>query len=188
MDRYNEDEDIRIAGAEDDDADTDAEAEREAAELLRQRETGNLDRARALGAQLARALSDMDGAVGFGQDARETPAVRAQRRLLFAFTVAYAIDEFVPGQVLQDVTLGMFYEALEENMPAFYGELDGSGAFTFYWLCVRNGGNVAAEIGRRFAMLASQSGDAVVEGMGEALFLRFCDEIKAVVGSAGFVA
>lgn len=177
-----DDSDIKIAGEEEP-----AETEMfDPEELRKQHENGNLSLARELGKILCRKLLSIDGEASFGQDERESEALRSQRRILFAFTACHGIDRYVPDQILRDVTRNAFYNALKSKMPEFYNGLDSAGSFSFYYLCVRQEKNVETEIGKTFAMLTGKKNDPVIEEMGRALFLYFCDSVREAIEDVEF--
>lgn len=178
-----DDSDIKIAGAPSE-APAD-EAALEAEELRRQKENGSLDHARTLGKLLSKDIVRIDGEEAFGQDARESGAVRIQRRLLLAFAASHGVETFVANKLVAKAALNAFYDTLQKEQPAFYDDLNGSGAFSFYVLCVRRGGSVEKEIGKTFAMLAGKEGDDVLAALGEALFIRFTDVIRGAIASVG---
>ncbi|MDR3645015.1 MAG: hypothetical protein P4M02_08080 [Clostridia bacterium] len=177
-----DDSDVKIAGCET----RGDEAGDEAEELRRQHENGNLDLARELGKQLSQRMTGLESESSFGIDLCEDEDLCLQRRLLFAFSACYAVECFVPGKLLQDVAVNAFYNALKNTMPEFYGDLDSSGSFSFYYLCVRRSGEVSEAIGHTFAMLSGKNGEPVIERLGEALFIRFSDVVREMIAAMQF--
>lgn len=175
-----DDSDIKIAGKP---APKTDEALAEANELEAQRSCGNLDKAHALGAELAQKVISEDGESTFGQSREEGNALRTQRRLLLAFSVISTVTECIKSSVLQGVVLKVFYDAVQKSLPDFYNDINSSGSFSFYKLCARRGGNIVNCIGSTFAMLAGKEGDAVLEEFGKALYLRFVDVTRKTIDS-----
>lgn len=175
-----DDSDIKIAGAPKPETD---EALEEANELEAQRSCGNLDKAHALGVELARKVISEDGEADLGQDGDEGEILRTQRRLLLAFSVISTVAERIKSNVLKGVVLKVFYDSLQQSLPDLYKDINSSGSFSFYTLCARRGGNVENCIGSTFAMLAGKEGDAVLEEFGKALYLRFVDITNKTIDS-----
>lgn len=180
-----DDSDIKIAG-EEKKAPVD-DSLKEAEELRKQKENGNLERARRLGQLLSKDIIRLDGESSFGEDEEESCEVRMQRRLLLAFAACYGVDVFVENKMVGKVAVNSFYDTLKKSLPAFYDDLSGSGAFSFYYLSVRRGGNVEKNIGKTFAMLSGKEDDSVLSELGEALFIRFTDVIEKTIESVNFV-
>lgn len=175
-----DDSDIKIAGKP---APKTDEALAEASELEAQRGCGNLDKAHALGAELAEKIISEDGESAFGQDSDESDILRTQRRLLLAFSVISTVTERIKSSVLQGVIMKVFYDTLQKAMPDLCSNINTSGSFSFYTLCARRGGNVESCVGHTFAMLAGKEGDAVLEEFGIALYLRFVDVTRKTIDS-----
>jgi hypothetical protein len=178
-----DDSDMKIVGAPKQDEKPD-ESEKE---LERQQRSGNLDKARSLGDELAREIIDEDGVTSFGRDAHEGDGVRRQRRLLLAFVVDYSVNSAVSGMP-GHTALGRFYDDLKRDVPDFYEDVRESASFSFYLLCVRDGEDVERNIGSAFAMLAGHEGDKVMAELGEALCYHFRDIVSATISSYHFKA
>ena len=177
-----DDSDMKIAGA----APRREEPDNSAQELERQRLCGNLDKAAALSAELAKKIIDADGDSAFGNDAEETCGMRMQRRLLLAFVVDCELTENIRSSVLRMVVINRFYEELKKNMPDFYEDIRGSASFSFYYLCIRGGGDVQSRIGKTFAMLVGREGDRLIREFGEALYLHFTDIVEQAISAGNF--
>lgn len=180
-----DDSDIKIAGQEP--AKSVDDSQDEASELEQQRQNGNLEKAHALGAALSEKIISQDGESGFSQDSSEDGNTRMQRRLLLAFAAFHTVETNIKSEVLQGVAVNTFYNTLKESLPEFYEDINESGSFSFYTLCVRRGGNIESCIGHTFAMLSGREGDAVMEELGTALYLRFVDVTLKTIKSFKFV-
>lgn len=156
-------------------------------ELEMHKQNGNLKKAHALSTELAKKIMDADGGTTFGLDSSESDEVRMQRRLLLAFAVDYSIDSNIKG-ILGQVVLNDFYDNLKNNVPDFYEDIRESGSFSFYFLCVRNNGNVEHCIGNSFARLAGCEGDTVMAELGEALYYHFKDIVENTIRQYHFLA
>lgn len=183
-----DDSDIRIAGQEPPRSEDDPMPE--IRELERHRENGNIDKARALGEELARRIINEDGDPAFGRDPSESDAIRRQRRMLLAFVVDAAVRQDISSQVLGQVVLHQFTERVKSSLPAFYEDVSSSGSFSFYYLCLRRDSDdaptVEDAIGRTFAMLTEKENSPVFEELGKALYLHFHDIVDRCVHSCRF--
>lgn len=183
-----DDSDIRIAGQEprrpEDDPMTDVR------ELTHHKNNGNVEKARALGEELARRILNEDGDPSFGRDPSESDELRRQRRMLLAFVVDAAVREDIPGQVLGQVVLREFTERVKNSLPAFYEDISSSGSFSFYYVCLRRDSEDApaaqTAVGQTFAMLAGKEHNPVFEELGTALYLHFHDIVDKCVRSCRF--
>jgi hypothetical protein len=180
-----DDSDIKIVGQEKA-KNADDDPLRAASELDYQRGCGNLEKAKTLGALLSQKLISEDGESNFGADADEDGATRVQRRLLLAFSVISTVESDIKSPVLQGVVLNVFYTTLKADLPEFYDDINETGAFSFYTLCFRRGGDVADSVGHTFGMLVGREGDAVTKELGKALYLRFVDITLKTIGSFQF--
>lgn len=169
-----DDSDVKIAGSPP--AGKIDEAQSEASELEAQRRCGNLQKAHALGAALSDLLLREAGS-GTGELDR-------QRRLLLAFTAQSSMEVWVKSRVLSGVALNSFYDALKAS--GFYDDINNSGAFSFYLLCARRDGDLAACIGRTFAMLCGSGDDEDIKALGRTLYLRFSEAAEKTIKSFDF--
>lgn len=177
-----DDSDMKIAGAPPAPEKPD-ETEKE---LEMHKKNGNLKKAHALSTELAKKIVDEDGGTTFGLDSSESDEVRMQRRLLLAFVVDYSIDSNIKG-ILGQVVLNDFYDNLKNTVPDFYEDIRESGSFSYYFLCVRNNGNVEHRIGSSFARLAGCEGDTVMADLGEALYYHFKDIVESTLRQYRFL-
>ena len=178
-----EDSDIKIAGDSFDPAParTTDDGDETARELERQKSNGNLSRARRLGALMADDVSAVEGDTPAGDSALQT-----QRRILLAFAVQVGLNRFLPGKLLTETATAVFYDTLRETAPAFFEDLQESGAFSFYYLCVRQGGDVEPAVGETFASLCGRADNPTYARMGEELYRRFIGQVQHFVEVLGF--
>ena len=178
-----EDSDMKIAGDSFDPAEpTGDDSDQTARELEHQKENGNQSRARRLGALMADDVSAVEG----GNPAGDS-VLQSQRRILLAFAVQMGLECFLPGKLLTETATAVFFDTLRETAPAFYEDLQESGAFSFYYLCVREGGDAVPKVGKTFASLCGRADNASYIRMGEELYRRFIDQVKHFVDVLGFV-
>lgn len=134
--RHEDDSDMKIAG---DDFDDILEPQGESAEavarlLEQEKANGNLSRARRLGAIMADEVSAIEG--GDSQPAEDIGSLLTQRRILLAFAVEVGLDAFLPNNLVAQTAQNVFYNTLHITAPAFYDDLQESGAFSFYYMYV----------------------------------------------------
>ncbi|GAA6514026.1 hypothetical protein [Merdimmobilis hominis] len=180
-----DDSDIKIAGQEpmlEEDAGDTAVAE----EYLRERENGNIERARQLGRTLATELFGSDEVLNLGYDRSESPLVLAQRRILFSFVAGRAIDELTPNSILADTAVSVFYDVIKEK-PVVYGEINDAAAISLYMLTSRAPGLDACAVGRVFAKLCGREGSRLYAKMGSGLCLFYYDCMKQAIEKTEFV-
>lgn len=158
------------------------EGDDEAALLEQEKENGNLSRARRLGAIMADEVSSVEG------DSRTADsALLTQRRILLAFAVEVGLDALLPNSLDAQTAQTVFYNTLRTTAPQFYDDLQASGAFSFYYLCVRDGRRVEEKVGETFASLCGRAGDAAYARMGRELYQRFADQVRQLVDALEFV-
>ena len=130
-----DDRDMKIAGDDFEPVnEAGADVGHEAQLLEQEKETGNLSRARRLGAILADEVSAVEG------DSRtDDSALLTQRRILLSFAVEVGLDALLPNSLTAQTAQDIFYNSLRVTAPPFYDDLQASGAFSLYYLCVRDG-------------------------------------------------
>jgi len=148
-------------------------------ELYRAKENGDFDKAKILGEQMAEKLLRDDGLVAFGI-ADEFEDI-SRRRELLAFTVTVGFDHYCVSSVVAAVAYGAFYDHLKTLDNDIYEKLSDDGAFSFYYLAYRRGGEVERRMGQTYAMLSEKDGDPVFQELGEALYCHFSAVVKDAV-------
>ena len=108
----------------------------------------------------------------------ENPSLLPQRRILMAFAVEVGLDAFLPNNLVAQSAQNVFYDTLKILAPDFYDDLQESGAFSFYYLCVRDGRQVERRVGENFASLCGRQGSESYARMGEELYSRFIAQVK----------
>ena len=176
-----DDSDMRIAG---DHPSRELLADDHGDEAVRERENGNLERARQLGALMAGEVWSLDSE---NANPPESLQVAEQRRLLFAFAAAAGFDFFTPTPLCAHTALGSFYDTLGREAPALYEGVERSFAFSFYFLHLRREEHPAQGVGQTFAMLCGQEGDTAFIDRGAALYQSFLSIIRERANAMGFV-
>jgi hypothetical protein len=175
-----DDSDMKIVTGDFDPAPEPAEESAEATARLLEREkkNGNLSKARRLGARMAEEVASIEGYTTAANGAAENPSLLTQRRILLAFAVEVGLDAFLPNNLVAQTAQNVFYDTLHITAPEFYDDLQESGAFSFYYLCVRNGRQVEKKVGETFASLCGMKGSESYARMGQELYIRFTGQVK----------
>lgn len=156
-------------------------------QVEREKRNGNLGKARRMGARLAEDIAAIDHATPPANGAAENPALLTQRRILLVFAAEVGLDAFLPNNLTAQEAQNILYNNLHLAAPAFYDELQDSGAFSFYYLCVRDGRQVERCIGETFARLCGMADSESYIRMGIDAYNRFMAQIKRLADSMGFV-
>ena len=114
--------------------------------LDREKKNGNLSKARRLGARMAEEVASVEGYSTAAGGPAENPSLLPQRRILMAFAVEVGLDAFLPNNLVAQSAQNVFYDTLKILAPDFYDDLQESGAFSFYYLCVRDGRQVERRV------------------------------------------
>ena len=139
----------------------------------------SLDNARVLGIALAGMTKEAER----GFELNINDELLLQRRLLLCFAIATALEENSKSTQEARTALNTFYDTIKRNDFEFYEDIGSSGHFTFYYLAIRQGGDVVRRIGQTFAMLCGQDGDPVCQELGEALYCQYTNMVKVQIKS-----
>lgn len=125
------------------------------------RANGNIEKARRLGEALATIAPTSDGD-NISVNLREHLApkffnqdILYQIKVLLVFACETIIQLDIPVSILSTAALTAMYEKMEKQTPGFYKNISNGAAFTFYYLALQKGGDLAENIGEAFAMLCS---------------------------------
>lgn len=125
------------------------------------RANGNIEKARRLGEALATITPNADGD-NISINLREHLApkffaqdILYQIKVLLVFACETLIQLEVPCSILSTAAVAAMYEKMERLSPGFYKNISSGAAFSFYYLAVQKGGDLAQNIGEAFAMLCS---------------------------------
>ena len=185
-----DDSDMKIAGDDFEPvkkADEQESVEATARQLAQEKSNGNLSRARRLGAIMADEVSAIDGKTDPARETEKNHALPMQRRILLAFAVEVGLDAFLPNQLVAQTAQNIFYNTLLITAPSIYEDLQESGAFSFYYLCFRDGRQVERRVGETFAALCGRKGDPEYEQMGREFYIRFIGQVKHFADTLEFV-
>lgn len=101
-----------------------------------------------------------------------------QRRLLLSFTATVGFAEYAENDDLDGIAQKSFLDTLKCDDLKLYETAQDTGAFSFYYLAFRRGGDIVRRIGQTFAMLCSHDGDPIYQELGEALYCWFLSVVK----------
>lgn len=125
-------------------------------------------------------------ALRFAEDAEEAQSdnengnydMILQRRLLLSFTATVGFELCCKNDRLDGIAQRSFLDTLSKTNTELYASSSDTGAFSFYYLAFRRGGDVDRRIGQTFAMLCSHDGDPIFQELGEAVYCWFLSEIR----------
>ena len=100
------------------------------------------------------------------------------RRMLLSFTATVGFEQYCDDDAVSGIAQKSFIDTLKQKEPDIYKTSEDTGAFSFYYLAFRRGGEVDRRIGQTFAMLCSHDGDPIFQELGEALFCWFLSVVK----------
>ena len=101
-----------------------------------------------------------------------------QRRLLLSFTATVGFEQFSPDDAFCGVAQKGFLDTVKNEKVELYDTAQDTGAYSFYYLAFRRGGDIVRRIGQTFAMLCSHDGDPIYQELGEALYCWFLAVVK----------
>ena len=151
------------------------------ADYVREKASGNLDKAAKLGAELATQFVKVckKDELTISKDDSET--LMTQKILLLSFTVMAGLELFLPNMALANAARTTFFDSLFEIDKDLFEKSSDTGAFSFYYLSFRRGTDVDRRVGQTFAMLCSHDGDPIYQELGEALYCWFLSVVQKKV-------
>ncbi len=131
------------------------------------RRNGNMDKATALGEELA-------GIVPEEAFPEETVRLKSnelmQLRALMSFSAQIALQKYMPHSMLASQAVNAMFMKLSETSPGIFSNISDGSSFTFYYLSLRNKEDVEYEIGKDYAMLCERVGDEWFSELGSKVF------------------
>ncbi len=101
-----------------------------------------------------------------------------QRRLLLSFTATVGFEQYSSDDSLCGIAQKSFIDTVKNENYEIYKTSQDTGAFSFYYLAFRRGGETDRRVGQTFAMLCSHDGDPIYQELGEALYCWFLSVVK----------
>ncbi len=155
------------------------------AEMTKHRSNGNFDKAKKLGSHLAdifvdepHLIHDLGAEVGglnFPDD------IMYQIKVLLVFTAEYCINHSLSSPLLSNTAVNAMYDTVSSKAYEFYDRLDDAAEYSFYYLAVRKGGSIAANIGISFAMLCGKEKNVEFTDLGTKVFEVAKHEIENII-------
>ena len=152
-------------------------------EIQRHIANGNRDKAIALGEKMAKVkpednIFNLDG---FNM----TAALLYQIRVLLTFTAEYRIQHGLPVEFLADTVSTAMYDYFKANESGYYDNISDGGAFTFYLLALKKGGDVAENIGEQFAKLCNINWPEIAD-LGKRVFTEAVEYFDKMIDEITF--
>ena len=155
-------------------------------EYLRQKENGNLEKARLLGEQIAEFVTkeeDFYGLSGMNE-------LFVQEELQVRQLLCYAMIASLPGAIhiplVADAVESDFLQALKRHSPELYRQFAEGSSYTMYLLSKHRGREPELEAGKTFAVLCGLDSDAVTVEYGETLYSLTAFALSEMVKQTGF--
>jgi len=159
-------------------------AEEGAAEFIKNRESGNIEKARALGRELALALMTVDPAL---EEFSSNEGLATQAKALFSYTVNCAVEGCSPNSIIAHTALSTFYASVSEESPAISDRINDSAVVSQYILAgTSRGRGSVGEIGQVFAKLCLYEGNDRYIALGEALYEKYLKQSSDMIGAVPF--
>ncbi len=137
--------------------------------------------AKSAGAEVAKRYLNAVSSSEYGQDNKDFDLL-IQRRLMLSFTATVGFEQYIEDDALSGIAQKSFLDTLKKSSPEIYATAADTGAFSFYYLAYRRGGDTERRMGQTFAMLCSHDGDPIFQELGEALYCWFLSDVKKVLG------
>ena len=183
-----EDDDIKIftpAAKNNADVDQDVIATMEA--LDRERQNGNVNKARVIGKHLSKLFIDEVNRLDSLPEEFQGSKVRQNTGVLFLFSAETALNMFLPTNTLATIAISALNDRLEDRKSDLFRNVYESPAYSFYYLNIRKGSeDIPNDIGSAYAMLCSHENDPAFIEMGSSLYNMVLDEVESDVKKAKF--
>lgn len=162
--------------------------------INKNRENGNLEKARLLGAKLANLTPTSSGG-DLSLNLKEilpqkylSQDILYQMKVLLVFAAEKTMKEQIVPEFLSIMAINAMHDKISEKHPAFFKNLSDGAAFTFYRLALAKCGEIDTNIGEAFAMLCSvqKNREGFVE-TGRMVWTMGVELIKREIENAGFI-
>ena len=148
--------------------------DRSVLDFVRQKNNGNVTRAKMLGAQLAGVVLDM------GKQLLGGPR-RNQQLMLVSYGLNRMVETLSPNSTVAHTVLNTFYDQVQEKDEQIYQAINDSAAYTLYMLEARQEDNM----GKVYAKLC---GNPALEEEGNLIYQVYYSKFRAMQEQAHFVA
>lgn len=144
-------------------------------------DTDSLKKAEEIGRSVALHFIE-DSLVGDGEEFPDYELL-VQRRFLLSFTATVGFEQYIKSEAFSGIAQKSFLDTVKAHSDELYKTSSDTGAFSFYYLAYRRGGEIDRRIGQTFAMLCSHDGDPIFQELGEALYCWFSSVVRNAVAA-----
>lgn len=169
------DNDIKIAG---DKPSLDIKKNKEILSAQEELDKESVKKAKSWGKAVAQKFIEDAKTSQNSQDDNSNLDMLIHRRMLLSFTATVGFEQFCENEALSGIAQKSFIDTIKKEEPEIFKTSEDTGAFSFYYLAFRRGGEVDRRIGQTFAMLCSHDGDPIFQELGEALYCWFLSVVK----------
>lgn len=148
------------------------------------RANGNIDKAKKLG----KALAEID------VDVKELLSPKFMKsdiiyqiKVLLIFAAEFNLQMIISAPMLSTTAINSMYDSMQKHSAGFYENISDGVAFSFYYACIRDAGDIEKNIGKTFAMLCSaKDNDSFVEA-GSTVYREAVRIISKKIDEADFL-
>lgn len=152
-----------------------------ASAFVRERDNGNMEKARLLGIRFAGELTaETKGASLFGTGEPEPLQIQEQRKILFSYIVHSVVNDIAPNSIVAQSAISAFYETVNGISPEIYAMITDSAVYSLYIHSDRTAPGDANALGRVFAHLCGRAQDEVFIRRAEQLvayLIAYCTQV-----------
>lgn len=155
------------------------------------RANGNIEKAKRLGEALATITPTGEGDINVNLREHLSPKfftqdILYQIKVLLVFASETLIQLEIPISLLSTAAVAAMYEKLERMSPGFYKNISNGAAYSFYYLALQKGGDLAKNIGEAFAMLCNVKNKDSFVAAGETIWNIAVDLIDKEIDKVTF--
>ena len=157
-----------------------------------QRANGNMEKARQLGRLFATLTPSAESdklSIDFSERIGREFLTREnliQIKVLMVFSAEAAMQIYLP-ELLANTASNALYDYLRKHDNEFYKIISDSTAFTFYYLAIKKGGDLARYVGEAFAMLCGAEKNEAFIQAGKTAYEVSMQQILNEIEDARFV-
>lgn len=179
-----EDRDIKIFGDEASSSEDEFLSQIEA--LNHHRQNGNVAKARQLGKNLYAFVTDDTHKAEIRDPDFLVGKLFVKTGVLAMFSVEAALNMYLPSTQLSTIAITELHRQLSKTASPIYEKVMESPAFSFYYLNVRKGGDVATDVGKAFAMHCRHEGEEKYISQGKRVYERVVGEVQRQIEEMDF--
>ncbi len=157
--------------------------------MKKQRANGNMDRAKTLGASVARQIYSPENIPSSVAERiseyKSNEEIYEQIKMLVTFAAEAEIHVLLEKYSVSTMTVNALYDELIKLDEDLYDNI--TNAFTFYYLVLRKGGDIAANMGKQFAKLCGDKDNESLQKLGTDIFVVIREILKEEIEKAEFI-